>query len=155
MATNFVKVQIKSMQAAFRAAAELEKRLKRGAIRIALTNAATPVLRRVKALCPVDTGLLKKSLKRKVTTNKRRNSVSVIIGADKNVKGEKNGKKVRPARYIHAVERGHGGPHAAPPKPFLRPAYESTHAEVQRIYAAELKPAIERRAAQLGRRRVA
>jgi len=39
--------------------------------------------------------------------------------------GSERKSYIDPVRYAHLVEFGHGGPHPAPPHPFMRPAFES------------------------------
>mgnify|MGYP007112117419 CR=1 FL=1 len=61
---------------------------------------------------------------------------------------DKDGRKHDPKKIAHLVEMGHGGPHAAEAKPFLRPAmYETAGACANKIAAemsaglrAEVKP---------------
>jgi HK97 gp10 family phage protein len=53
------------------------------------------------------------------------------------------GIRPRKAPHAHLVEFGHGGPHPAPPHPFLRPAWDSCKEEVQRNIAAALGKSIE------------
>ena len=40
------------------------------------------------------------------------------------------------AQHSHLVEFGHGGPHPAPPHPYLRPALEKNIQEAKRIFGA-------------------
>jgi HK97 gp10 family phage protein len=153
MATwNTFQTRLEGIDKTIAAAKELERRIKRGGMRTALNKATTPTLQKARRLAPRESGLLRKSLKKKVTTNTREDTVTVIIGSDKSVSGTFKGEKRTPARYAHLVEMGHGGPHSAAPHPFLRPAWESTKIEVQRIYKAELKGAIEKRTARLAKR---
>ncbi len=143
-------VSLEGIPQAIAAAKELERRIKRGGMRTALTKASSIMLAKAKALCPVGpTGLLKRSLKKKTTTNTRTDAVTVRIGADKKVQKKVGDEVVRPARYLHLVELGHGGPHPAPPHPFLRPAYETTIKEVTAQYTNDLRAAIEKTTARL------
>jgi hypothetical protein len=79
-------------------------------------------------------GLLKKSLGKKVKVNKRRGTASARVGARSNIQGEVDGKTHIPAKIAHLVELGHiaaDGSHV-PAKPFLRPAAdENEHKAVQ------------------------
>jgi len=144
--------RLEGIEKAIAAAKALERRIKRGGMRTALNKATTPMLRKAKALAPRESGLLRKSLKKKVITNTKTDSVTVMIGADKSVSGTYKGKARKPSRYIHLVELGHGGKNPAAPRPFLRPAYESTKNETVTIYKRELKAAIEKRTAKLTRK---
>ena len=146
---NTFTVALEGIPKAIEASRALERRIKRGGMRAALTKATTPILRQAKAMAPRESGLLRKSLKRKVKTNTRSDTITVIIGADKSVKGTYKGKERRPARYLHLVELGHGGPRPAAPHPFLRPAYEGNKNAVISTYKAELKKAIEKVQARL------
>jgi HK97 gp10 family phage protein len=107
-------------------------------------NAATKVvLRSAKAGCPTDNsphlttrGLLKKSLGRKIKKYRGSRVVVGIVGPRTGFKrqigtrtrGPNAGQPVYedPAKIAHLVELGHGGPHPAPPHPFMRPAFDSS-----------------------------
>lgn len=86
----------------------------------ALTAGASVVLRYAKGIVPVRSGDLKKNLgvgRRKKT----RDSYAVEVG---------NFHANEPyAPHAHLVEYGHGGPHPAPPHPYLEPAAEMAEAE--------------------------
>lgn len=145
---------------------ELEGKIQRGAMRTAMTKAARLMVAAVKRNAPVGkTGLLKKSIKQKVTTSKK-GVVTARIGPSNKVSGQVTvGKKtttVRPAKYAHLVEFGTGsrGSYGRegvaitpgnPPRPFMRPAYESTREAATALYGKELGPAIEKTAARIGR----
>ena len=144
--------RLEGIEKAIADAKALERRIKRGGMRTALNKATTPILRKAKALAPRESGLLRRSLKKKVITNTKTDAVTVMIGADKSVTGTYKGKTRKPSRYLHLVELGRGGPHPAAPRPFLRPAYESTKNEAVEIYKKELKGAIEKRTAKLTRK---
>jgi len=126
-------------------ASDVEKQAMREAVR----KASTPMLQDTRAKAPVRTGALKESLAVKVKTYKRGNNATVmaIIGPDSKFVGA-NGDT--PAKYAHLVEFGteHSAAH-----PFLRPAFDATKDESQRVYAASLKPAIQRIAARVNKRR--
>jgi len=53
------------------------------------------------------------------------------------------GVRPRKAPHAHLVEFGHGGPHPAPPHPFVRPAWDESREEVRRNITAGLKKTIE------------
>lgn len=146
---NTFKVSLEGIVEAIAASKELERRIKRGGMRKALERASTIMLKKAKALCPVRTGTLKKSLKKKTFTNTRTDEVIVKIGADKKMMIKVGTKTIKPSRYLHLVELGHGGPHPAPPHPFLRPAYESTIKEVIDQYTKDLRMDIEKTTARL------
>lgn len=94
-------------------------------LRKAVNKAATPIVKRAKQLVTRRSGLLKKSIAKKVKTYSS-GKVVAIIGSRREVAGFVDGKPHRPAYIAHLVEEGHGGPRPAPPYPFLRPAFEAT-----------------------------
>ncbi len=151
-------------------AKELVDKLHRGGMRGALTKAARLMTAAAKSRAPVGaTGLLKKSLKQKVVTNTRKQSVTAYVGPSNNVTGQVdrfgNGKitTVRPAKYAHLVEfgtaargsygrKGQTSDPGNPPRPFMRPAYESTREAAINAYKKELGPSIEKTAAKIKKR---
>ncbi len=98
------------------------------------------------------TGTLKKSLGIKMTTT-RRGTVLGVIGPRRGFKTQVGttgkGKPIYedPANIAHLVEFGHGGPHPAPPHPFMRPAWQNSASQVAAIYRDVLGAGI----AELGR----
>ncbi len=157
-------VQITGYREALVNAKTLEDKIGRGASRIAMTKAARIVAAAARSNAPVRSGLLKKSIKVKVSTKAKRNEVSARIGPSNKTVGSdpKTGKPTRPAKYAHLVEfgtasrgvYGHKGKTVTPgnpPQPFLRPAYESTRAKATQIYGAEMGPAIEKAAARISK----
>lgn len=53
------------------------------------------------------------------------------------------GVRPRRAPHAHLVEYGHGGPHPAPPHPFMRPAWDSIKDEVKRDINGDVKQTVE------------
>ena len=153
---------IKSMQ-------DLAQKIERGGMRESLAKAARPMTAKVKSLAPVGTtGMLKKSIKQKVVTNKRKQSVTIFIGASRKTEmwidrfGNGNITAVRPANYSHLVEFGttsrgsygrKGGKSSGgnPPRPFIRPGYEHTKVKTHQQYAKLLGAAIDKAAAKQAR----
>ena len=84
-------------------------------IKRALGNGAAPVLKKIQENAPVGpTGNLKEALE---------SSAIKQVGGRYFIKiGVINGKR---APHAHLVENGHGGPHPAPPHPFMRPAFDA------------------------------
>lgn len=122
---------------------------------IAKVNAKVmkPVVARARALAPIDSGLLKKSLGAITRKYPRNSAVLTILGARSGFSATsgrttKDGKEQVhvPAKIAHLVELGHGGPHAAPAHPFLRPAFDGQKASMLQRYKLELQVAIEREA---------
>ena len=151
--------------------AELTDKLARGAMRFGLTKATRVVTAKVKSLAPVGaTGLLKKSIRNKVKTNVKKQSVVAFVGPSNNVSGQVdrfgngNIETVRPVKYAHLVEfgtvsRGVYGRKGVtvspgnPPHPFMRPAFEATKGEAVTIYKNELRTGIAKTAATIRKRR--
>ena len=131
---------------------ELPKRVIKSKLRQAMNAAGNPILRAARSLVQRDTGLLKKSLKKKVKTYSNGN-VAVIIGADRSVaQTDSKGRKHVPANYAHLVEGGHGGLRQARAYPFMRPAYENNKAQAVQIASQKLKEGVESAAAKLGKK---
>lgn len=113
------------------------------------------ILKAAKPLCPEDTdphlsekGLLRKSLGVIVKVYKKVRVIALIgprRGFRRQVGTVRRGKRAGlpiyqdPAKIAHLVEYGHGGPHPAPPKPFLRPATDSSQSAVVNEMAESLK----------------
>lgn len=161
---------------------ELKKRLDRLAsdgarrrmARPAIREAAAEIRKAAKALAPVDTGLLKKSIKSVVRTSKKQGVVYAVIGPATGMGADvvRDGRPqyADPAKYAHLVEYG-TAPHViqtkttqslrlpdgrfralvhhpgAAAKPFLRPAYDSVPAQkiIARRMAEELDKEARRR----------
>lgn len=138
-------------------AKELDKKLRslgekvhRRVTRQAVTAAATPVVKAAKANVAVDSGLAKKAMAKKVSTDKKTMAVSARIGAKRSVSGEVNGKTRKPSRYIHLIEKGYidaNGNHV-PPQPFLQPAVQQSGEQAMTVMQAKLAAGIEREAAK-------
>ena len=97
-----------------------------------LNEAAQPVLEKAQQFAPIKTGKLKAAIK-KGRVSKRKNGVYTIkIGTQ--------GKT--DAFYAPFVEFGHGGPHPAPPHPFMRPAYDETKEQAYGIIRTRLQEEI-------------
>jgi HK97 gp10 family phage protein len=131
--------------------------------------AMTPMLAAAKRKCPVETGVLKKSLGRKHVSYRGRGVQMVFIGPLVGFKDPGTGRN--PANYAHLVEYG-TGPHVIPatpgghrianqivagaihhpgaqPKPFMRPAFDENARRVVSLYRDELLQGIERETAKL------
>ena len=101
-----------------------------------LKGAAQPILEQMIQNTGTDprprSGLLRDSLKIRGGTRKR-GAARVTVGVHSGEAG---------ARYANPVEHGHGGPHPAPPHPFVRPAFdakaEEAYEEMKRLLNAAL-----------------
>lgn len=114
--------------------------------RRAIAKAARRLVKAAKEKCPKRSGQLKKSLGFKPRTYKT--GVFAIVGPRSGFRTEINGKPHDPKKIAHLVELGHGGPHAAPAKPFLRPAFDQTVGSNVALIAAELRAGLAEEAAK-------
>jgi HK97 gp10 family phage protein len=132
----------------------LGDRVARKALRQAVNAAASPVVKVAKQKAKKQSGLLKKSLGKKVVTNKKSQSATAVVGARKSVQGTYKGKPRKPSRYVHLVEKPHIGPggNYVPGQPFLGPAADETREQSKGIMAGKLREVIEREAAKGGRK---
>lgn len=128
----------------------LGERVQRKVTRQAVNAAATPVVKAARQNAPERSGLLKKSVGRKIKTYTASGTVVGLIGPRTDVSGEYEGKKVVPWRYAHLVEGGHIDEHGnfIPPHPFLRPAWESSEGQALDVMKDKLGSGIEREAAK-------
>src|SRR4051794_6246108 len=85
----------------------LGERVQRKVTRGAVNTAATPVVKAARARAAQESGLLRKSLGKKIRTYKQTGTVAAIIGPRTDVEGEHNGKPRKPKYYAHLVEGGH------------------------------------------------
>lgn len=130
---------------------QLPERVIKKGLRRALSAAATPIVRATKAKARRRFGFLKKSIGRKVKTYSD-GSVIVVIGAKRDVAETVGNRQHVPANYFALVEKGHGGPHAAPPHPMLDPAYQETKGQATAIAAVKIRESVESEAAKLGKK---
>lgn len=128
----------------------LGERVQRKVLRQAVNTAATPVVKAARAKAPKDSGLLKKSLGKKLVTNKKAGVVTAVVGPRRNVVGEHDGKPRKPSRYAHLVEKGHidGDGNHVPAQPFLRPAMEETEAQALGVMTDKLAAGVVREASK-------
>lgn len=161
--------QVNGLQNAF---ASINKKMK-PVFRRAVTKATVPLLAAMKTkLAPKSgaseaevgaTGQTRKSLGRKIKTYPSGTIVGMVgprtgfaipirtRERDSTVKRKdgsvaKTGETIYhdPAKVAHLVEFGHGGPHAAPPHPFARPAYEETKPAMATIIQNETASGLEK-----------
>ena len=121
--------------------------MERRGMRDALLKAATPMVKRTRELASRQTGALAKSIGKKGTTDRAKQSAEVKIGPRKNFRFK--GRK--PVAYAHLVEFGHIGKTPGgdvfgfvPPKPFMRPAFAGERANVMRKYTETMSENIHR-----------
>ncbi len=118
---------------------QLPPRLQKKYARRGVTKAGRRIARAAKRHVPVRSGALKKSLAVKSRTYAKSGTVVAIIGPRTDHETTYQGKRHRPSKIAHLVEMGHGGPHAAEAKPFLRPAMYETANLCKSIIAAEIE----------------
>lgn len=147
--------------------------LERRAYRTAARNALKPVQDRAKALAPVKSGTLRKSIKIRTEKFRTRGGVRAQVWVDP-------GRKGRPgAHYAHMVEYGTAAHQVPTPygvlhgrkvfipgvgyrtridhpgsraRPFLRPAWDGTQGEVLTRLRFELRKALEAQVRSMRRR---
>jgi HK97 gp10 family phage protein len=147
--------------------AELDRKVARKAIRDGINEATQAVLWDAKALVPIRSGQLRKSLGRKVVSKRDGSKIIGIVGPRRGFRIEYRGKMIDPAKYAHLVEYGRrevvaknkkvlasgvagvGGlpgqgvifgkrVRNVPPRPFLRPAWEQNKSRVVGIILKHL-----------------
>ena len=102
---------------------ELERlplKVRRQGMRSAVSAGATPVLRAAKRKVKVVTGVLKRSLGRRATTDRRTGEPVVIVGPRTRYSETVDGVQKIPNMYAGKVERE---------QPFMRPAFDTAHQE--------------------------
>ena len=118
----------------------------------AAMNAATQVfLKAIRRLMPVESGLLKKSLAKKISAKGLK--VKGIVGSDVSVIGPDG---VRAARHLHLVEKGfqHESGKVVPGQFPVRRGFEAGKAQALSVYQQKLSSGIAKevaRTAKLGR----
>ena len=115
-----------------KATRNIKANILRRVLRPAINFGMTPITKAAKANAPKESGLLKKSIKKKV--GKRGAWGKVYV--DPKVEGVVNGRKRKPAKYAHLLEFG---TEDAPPRPFMRPARDNNRAEVLARVASKAK----------------
>lgn len=81
-----------------------------------------------KRLVPVETGLMRKSIRTRIIKSRKKNTQTGKVYVSRSVKGQRNGKDYKPGYIAHSVEYGHRivvngqAMGQAKPHPFLRPA---------------------------------
>ena len=95
-------------------------------------------------------GLLRKSLNKKLKTYPEKMTVVGIIGPRTSVVGEFEGKKRWPVKYAHLQEKGFIDESGKfiPPQPFLGPAMESTEGQALGIMRDKLAAGVLKEASQ-------
>jgi len=84
---------------------DLPKRVIKKGLKLAVNSGATPIVRETRRNAPVVSGLMKKSVRKKIKSYPTGNAIA-IIGADRSIQGTYRGKKRVPANYWHLVLGG-------------------------------------------------
>lgn len=126
----------------------LGERVQRKVVRQAVNAAATPVVKSARSKAPRRSGLLRKSLGKKVKTYTDTGTIVGLIGPRTDVTGEYQGEKVVPWRYAHLAESGHIDSRGefVPGQPFLRPAFEETQGQALDVMKDKIGSGVEREA---------
>jgi len=106
----------------------LKTAIQRKALKKAIAKGLIPIRKIAKENAPEDEGLLKKSIKSKVTR-----MISGKVYVDPKVVNEKGDK---PAKYAHLVEMGTKHMNA---RPFMRPAVDAGRSQAMAIIQSTLK----------------
>ena len=174
----FLTAEVKGVSESLAAFSYLKNGVKNRVVRKAVTAASLPHLQYARKASEYHdrTKLLRRSMGRRIKTYRESGTTIAVTGARSGFSrftfklGEWNpatgirgivhkmraGKyaKVDPRKYSHLVERGHGGPHPAPPKNFLRHAFQASRAQCESKFASkfsvELLSEASKAAARLG-----
>lgn len=128
---------------------------RRRILRPAVSAALVPIKREARRLCPVRSGLLKRSIGSEVRKSRRGSGIVGRVYVRKTVEGIVDGKPHKPSKIAAFVEFGHGGPSPAPAHPFMRPAKENTRGEAMRRLTAKARERLKaeaKRAREKGKR---
>jgi HK97 gp10 family phage protein len=120
----------------------MEKKIQRKAVRTAAKSAAKVLLEEAKARVPVKTGNLKKSLG--INTRTKKGNIIVYVSPREGKKAKYDGFYGRFVELGHILrEKGKGRNGKVighvPPKPFLRPAFETKGEEAIKVFVKTLK----------------
>ena len=131
--TGMVELQSDLQAMAMKLAGDKEGRT----IRYILQDSCQPILSAMLRMCPTGaTKKLRDSIKiGRVVSKRRKRGFSVSVGVHK-----ENG-----VMYANPVENGHGGPHPAPPHPFVRPAFDATKEQAYSALRDRLRTALDAR----------
>ena len=143
--------------------AGLDRKVARKALKAGINDGTKAVLWDAKARTPRRTGLLRKSLGRKVKSYRGGAVIVGVIGPRRGFRMVIDGKPVNPVKYAHLVEYGrrevvpkkkkvladkvgkviYGRKvRAVAPRPFMRPAWESNKGRVVEFVVERLRAAI-------------
>ena len=107
-------------------------------VRPAVSKALTPINRAAKRRCPVETGLLKRSIGKKVKAYRYSGVIWGAVGPRVGYKKQMpDGSWRNPTKYAHLAEDA---------KPYLRPALDTNRQKAMGILATEIRRRLEKEA---------
>lgn len=138
-----IQARVEGLDGVLKALGSLDKRLRKKGVRKMAMEGGKLVLRRAKQLVPRETGLLKKSLGRKVKAYPKSGIAVAIVGPRNEAKFRQQVTRTKgrrasrtlianPVRYAHLVE---GGTQLASPTPFLAPAVSGQQSAIREAMA--------------------
>ena len=134
-----ITLDISGDQELLKSLAALNKQITGKLMKNAMRAGGRVVVNQVKDTVPVGkTGNLKKSIKTKMVPYPVSGITVLVIGAK--------------APHAHLVEFGHGGPHPAPPHPFMRPAFDASKLTAQERVERNLRNGIKRETKRLAKK---
>lgn len=128
----------------------LGERVQRKVLRQAINAGSTVMMKAMRAKAPRESGLLAKSIGKKIRTYKKSGTILGVVGPRSDVVGTYQGKKRRPVKYAHLVEKGHitKSGQFVPAHPFMRPAFDETQRQVQDSIKSKLAVGVVREASK-------
>lgn len=134
-----IQARVEGLDAVLKALAAADKKVRKKGVRKMAAEGGKLVLKRAKQLVPRETGLLKKSLGRKVKAYPKSGVAVAVIGPRNEAKFRQQVTRTRgrraprtlianPVRYAHLVE---GGTRLAGVRPFLAPAVRGQQAAIR------------------------
>ncbi|MCP4617177.1 MAG: hypothetical protein GY844_12190 [Bradyrhizobium sp.] len=124
----------------------LPQTVQRRVMRPAVSKALTPVNRDAKRRAPRATGLLKKSIGKKVKVYRHSGTVWGAVGVRRGYKARMpDGRYRDPDKYAHLVELG---TQHSPAQPFLRPAMDANRERALAILADTVRAGLAKEAAK-------
>lgn len=120
-----IQARIEGVAEVLKALDGVDAKLRKKGVRAAVSKGGQVILSRARKTAPKQTGLLKKSLGKKVKVYRHSGNAVAVVGPRTGFRGvvTRDGRQVTgdPTKYAHLVELGTV---RAKAKPFLRPAIE-------------------------------
>lgn len=148
-----IKTKVEGLEDSIAALKAFKYGVRTRLLRKIVTAGSSTLLKASKARAPRLSGLLRKSLGRKIKTYSPSGTVLAVIGPrsgfGKNVtfgpKGKKRTRYQDPIYYANLVEYG---TKTAPAKPFMRPAYDESRAAIKGLMAQKATEEVAKEAAK-------